>query len=421
MAIRVHTSDVRSAPYVSDRVRNADVVIAGLYINASADLRRLSSLGYSLVALTADPDEVGVHSRHGEKLLCPHPAHDFEAWLHFMEELGQSCRMRPALVPTSESYVLALDRAAKRLMRYFRFIGFGSGLRTALTSKRRTFEIASHRGFPAPLTRFASHTEHVAEIGRDMRYPAIIKPEFSRDWSTPEASLRLSGARAITVGDEAELVSVYGRIAPYSRNVVVQEFIPGPDQNLIYWAGFVGPDSTTRGRFVGRKQRVTPVHVGSASFVELVDMPDVEHQCETFLRAVEYTGRCGIEMKIDERDGVAKLIDINPRTGLWEDVGVAAGVDLAAEEIDCLFGGDPPVRRTNGSHRRWVHIGRDLRAFKQYRSEGALGWVSWIRSLKPPITVSDMPWVTDFPYAWANVRSILRAATAFLFRRRNSG
>ncbi len=55
---------------------------------------------------------------------------------------------------------------------------------------------------------------------------------------------------------------------------------------------------------------------------------------------------CGVDPKEDPRDGVAKLIEVNPRYSLWDDSGIPVGVDLAHEAVDSLLGGPtlrPPI------------------------------------------------------------------------------
>lgn len=400
-----------------DFPEDVDVVLAGLYILAHADLRRLSNLGYSVLGLSDDPLELRLRSRHGSKLRCPNPDIDFNGWVAFMEQLGSLCTKKPALIATSDRYVLALDRAADSLRAYFRFHGFGSGLRTQLTSKRMTFTLAEKHRLPAPKTWFVGSRDDLQNCLPKVGGPVLIKPEFSPHWRTREATRVLGAAKAMTADSRQDLVTLYERVADFCPNVVVQENIPGPDRDLIYFAAFVGPDHRTRGRIVGRKVRITPVHYGSASFVELVDMREVESQCERFLEAIGYVGRCGIELKLDARDGVGKLIEINPRPGIWENLGIPAGVDLAGECVASLFGADPAPSRATRYNIRWLHVGRDITALREYRAEGSIGLWAWLKSLKPPMVVTDMPFLSDLPYALSNLGTLARQLGLFVKRR----
>ena len=392
---------------------DTDVIVLGLYIQGAAMLRHLARRGYRVCAMTDYDADLGLSSRHGTKILCPPVLSEFDSWLAMMEAIAARCGKRPALIPTVDRYVLALDRAAPRLQDKFRFHGFGSGLRTALTGKRRTFELAEEKGFPMPRTRPAGNREELLRFCTEVAWPALIKPNHSFNWHAEGAVAHLgSGERKVLTADSPEaLCAAFEALRPYSPDAIVQELIPGPDRDLIYWAGFVGADGRVRGRFVGRKLRVMPAHFGSASFVQLVDMPDVEAACEHWLGGLGYRGLAGIELKIDERDGRAKLIEVNPRFGLWEDIGIPAGVDLPQEAVAALFGEEPPVKRTARFDQKWVHFERDLRALRQYRREGALGILPWLRSLAPPIIVNDFPWIGDFPYARANLWRLLRGIT----------
>ena len=66
----------------------------------------------------------------------------------------------PPLLAMWDEFVVALDRAGPRLSGLYRTSGVGSGLLTALTSKKETFELAAEHGFPHPKTRFV----HCAEV-----------------------------------------------------------------------------------------------------------------------------------------------------------------------------------------------------------------------------------------------------------------
>ncbi len=389
---------------------DTDVIVLGLYIQGAAMLRQLGRLGYRVCGMTDFAADAGLRSRHGSKLLCPPVLSEFEDWLAMMDRIAARCRKRPALIPTVDRYVLALDRAAPRLQDKFRIHGFGSGLRSELTGKRKTFELAERQGFPMPRTRPAGSREEILAFCEEVAWPVLIKPNHSFNWHAEGAVAQLgSGERKVLTAETPEaLCDAFEALRPYSPEAIIQELIPGPDRNLIYWAGFVGADGRVRGRFVGRKLRVMPAHFGSASFVQLVDMPEVEESCERFLSGLGYQGLAGIELKIDERDGVAKLIEVNPRFGLWEDIGIPAGVDLPHEAVAALFGEEPPAKRTARFDQKWVHVERDLRALRQYRREGALGILDWLRSLAPPIIVNDFPWIQDFPYASANLWRLLR-------------
>ncbi len=385
-------------------------MIAGLWVNGAALLRNLSRKKYMVCGITHSAQSPGLYSGHGSKVICPDPSVDHEGWVRAVIEIAGHCDQKPVIIPLSDAYVLALDRSADELRPYVRFHGFGDGLRTRLTSKRSTFEMAAACNFPSPTTVYIEDSSQLRSLWRQVRAPIVIKPEFSKHWRTPAAVEAIGFQKAIIAESEQELVAVFDRVRPLTSQLIAQEFIPGPDQNLLYWAGYVGSDGRVGGRIVGRKLRVYPIHLGSASFVQLVDMPEVEDNCERFLSSIGYRGICGIELKLDERDGIAKLVEVNPRYGLWDDVGVAEGVDLAEEAILAAYGQRTQPRRSNLFRQKWVNVEKDLKAFLKYRAEGSLGLGEWLATLTPPITVNDLPMLSDRPYFRRNILSMLKAS-----------
>lgn len=373
-------------------------------------LRRLALRGFTVAGLTDNPSDPAARSRYRLKTECPDPTHDFAGWVAFMESIGNRTRKRPILIPTLDRYVLALDQAAARLSDRFRFHGFGAGLRSALTSKRQTFELADRHRFPMPASAFIENSEQLAAFCGKAPWPVLLKPDYAFQWHREAITAVTEYRPVLRARDAADLIAKYREIEPYCAGALAQEVVPGPDENLIYWAGFVGAGAKVGGRLVGRKLRTLPPHFGSATLVQLVDMLEVENTCGRFLQDLGYQGLCGIELKIDERDGSAKLIEINPRASLWDDIGATAGVDLAYEAVTALLGEAPAPKRVRDFRLKWVHFTDDLRAFRRYRAEEALTLGNWLRSLAPPIVVSDFPWRSDFPYAWSNFCALIGGA-----------
>jgi len=57
-------------------------------------------------------------------------------------------------------------------------------------------------------------------------------------------------------------------------------------------------------------------------------MESLESDACRFLRSIGYYGLVEVEFKLDERDGRAKLLDVNARTWGYHTLGSCAGVDF---------------------------------------------------------------------------------------------
>jgi len=375
------------------------VVILGLTLNGATVLRRMQHLGYAAWGLSFDRDEPGWHVTGARHHRTPDPRNDFEGWVDALLEVARNFENPPPILPMSDVYVVALDRAAPRLEGHYRMHGFGVGLRTSLTSKRGTFDWAEKHDFPRPASRWVQSRDELASFAKEVAGPVLVKPDFTFQWRNQAASSVIGPRKVATGSTVDDLLLMYDEISQITPGVLAQEVIPGPDSNLVYWCGFMGPEGRVGGRLVGRKRRIVPIHYGSATFVELVDDPEVEDQCERFLAALGYQGICGIELKQDPRDGKAKLIEVNPRYSLWDDIGIPVGVDVAHEAVRSLYGDPTVAKRARHFRQKWVELGRDLPAALEYRKEGLLSAWNWLWSLRPPIVVNDLPILQDPGYA----------------------
>jgi predicted ATP-grasp superfamily ATP-dependent carboligase len=126
--------------------------------------------------------------------------------------------------------------------------------------------------------------------------------------------------------------------------------------------------------------------------VELVDEPQLQTDCEAFLQKIGYRGFAGVEVKRDRRDGKFRLIEINPRFGLWDDLGAYIGADVGMSGYRDLIGEEVAPSRPRVMDYRWASFHRDLRAFFAYRREGLLTLSQWLRSLHGPIVWADPRW-----------------------------
>ena len=66
----------------------------------------------------------------------------------------------------------------------------------------------------------------------------------------------------------------------------------------------------------------------ASTFVETVDIPELEAMGSHFLSAMDYHGLCEVEFIKDPRDGVYKFLEVNPRVWGWHTLALRAGVNL---------------------------------------------------------------------------------------------
>ena len=185
----------------------------------------------------------------------------------------------------------------------------------AARDKSRMMKCSMRAGVPCPETWFPEDNS-IESIQRSAKYPLLIKPNIS------------DGARGITLVERAEdLVPTYERIVERWGPSHLQEWIPeGGDQ--LKADVVVGPNGQILANFVCKKIRYFPVKGGSSTLI--VSILD-EKICEGVVKLVAEMGWFGFadfDFIVDPRDGVAKLMECNPRFPESLAVNIFAGADF---------------------------------------------------------------------------------------------
>jgi D-aspartate ligase len=380
-------------------------------------VRSLGRRGIPVVALDPDPRQLGMSSRFCCALQCPDQKKAEQDYLDFLLELGRQFGRRAVYYPTGDNTVLFYARHREVLAPYYRCVMAETDLMKAVVSKDGFDRLCTANDIPAPQTFFpADRADLEAHLGQ-LIFPAIIKPTHSHDWKHPAmVAIVGGGTKALRTDDAKQLLDRYDRVARVNPALVIQELIPGPDDALYYCCGYVDQQGTPRAAFVGRKLRVEPIHLGSASFVISVHHQEIIDISLRFLDAIGYRGLYGIEYKLDARDGRFKAIEFNARFGLWDILAKRCGIDIP--HIAYLDANDQAVE-TGTRYRagvKWVAMELDIAAFRQYHREGTLSFFAWLRSLAGEKLWAVADWGDPRPFI-DSTKDLLWGKAQRLFRR----
>ncbi len=292
------------------------------------------------------------------------------------------------LFPTREETVAAVAQNRVELARSFRVPTPSWDTVRIAWDKRLTYKVAERLGIDAPKCWFPRSEADLSEITCDS--PVIIKPAIK------EHFFYATGAKAWRADNPVELLQKYRQataIIP-AAEVIVQELVPGDGDRQLAYCAFV-KDGEPVGTMTVVRRRQHPSDFGRAStFVETVDLPELEAPSLRLLRAINYYGLVELEFKRDERDGVVKLLDINARTWGYHGLGAAAGVDFPAMLYQDQTGHPvQPCRARPGV--RWARLATDVPNAVRDISRRQLRTTDYFRSLRG-IDVGAV-WATDDP------------------------
>jgi predicted ATP-grasp superfamily ATP-dependent carboligase len=219
-----------------------------------------------------------------------------------------------------------------------------------ISDKSHLFRVAARLGVPIPGTLHLNHAEELGEHwDRLPQFPVVIKPGLSQ---IPHGDGFISGG--VMYADSRETLHQLYTTRPALRYPsMIQEKINGAGTGL-----FTLYDKDRHlALFSHRRLREKPPSGGVSVVSESVALdPQMVEDAARLLSAVEWTGVAMVEFKRDERDGRAKLMEINGRLWGTLQLAIACGVDFPSLLMDYLKGKDPsitPGRYKTGHKLKW--------------------------------------------------------------------
>ncbi|HUT57295.1 MAG TPA: hypothetical protein VNA25_05415 [Phycisphaerae bacterium] len=370
-------------------------VVVGMNVNGLAVTRVLGRHGVPVAAIAQDTPSAEVRTRYVRELW--HSAHGGDILAELLLEQGRQSAERPVLFPITDEAVQTVADHLDELGERYRIGMSEAVLVRSLLDKRGFGEIAQRLSMPAPRTFFVDRAEQMEEVAQKMAYPCILKPQVK---ST--AYQNAGGKKAYLLDNTAALLNVYGAFRQAEPRVIVQEYIPGGDNEVYFCLQYYNRSGEPLVSFCGHKIRQWPPLCGGTASCEPVDVPELVTLSSGFFQQLRFHGLCSMEFKRDPRDG--RFLMIEPtvcRTDWQSGVADINGVPIPYIAYCDLTGAPLPncVRRQRPI--KWVHLSSDRQSADYYRKRGELTRWQWLTSIRPPVRGALFAW--DDPKPWLSL------------------
>jgi predicted ATP-grasp superfamily ATP-dependent carboligase len=239
---------------------------------------------------------------------------------------------------------------------------------------------------------------------KELQFPLVLKPSMRLHEN------RFTADRGWRVDDRESFKERYKTACELvgAHHVIAQQMIPGDGEHQLSYAGLWNSGEPVVS-FTARRLRQYPVEFGSTStYVATAQLPDVSAAAETFLRSIRHHGLVEIEFKRDQRDGILKLLDVNPRSWNWLGLAQAAGVDLG-KAISSMVSHQPVPKIDARTGVAWIFVARDLVAAAhsgRLRPRAILGYAAtWtrVRAFACLSWTDPIPGIVDLPATLARM------------------
>jgi len=274
-----------------------------------------------------------------------------EALVESLEQLGKGrfAGLRPVLLLTQEESVKTISRHRERLTPFYRFSLPHNDIVDALLHKYGFQHLAELHDAPIPKLVRVTTPADLSEL-EHLRYPAVVKP------GERHAGYSRQFKKAYRVGSVAETRDLVRSILAVMPDVVVQEWIAGPDSNIHFCLQYLDRESRAVASFTGRKIRSWPPEVGGTASCTAAPEVHAELSAITarFFRETGVTGMAGMEYKRDSHTGAMRMVEPTiGRTDFETEVATLNGVNLPFAAYCSELGLPTPPTATTRSPAVW--------------------------------------------------------------------
>lgn len=278
-------------------------------------VRSLGRRGVRVDAISHTRLSPAIYSRYSSNAtILPKPSRDPVAYLLRLLQVIQDVRY-DCVIPLEEETIALLLEHRTDIERYAVLPIAAAPQFEIADDKWATIELARELGIPVPRSARPQTLEQAKAALGSFDFPVIAKPMSS------------SGSRGIArLEKPQDLNRYYRQLAPTYGDPILQEAIPWQGQGL--GVGCLVDRGKLRVAFSYKRLREFPVRGGPSTLRESTDDATIKEYARRLLERIGWHGVAMVEFKVDPRDGLPKLMEINPRFWGSVELANAAGVNF---------------------------------------------------------------------------------------------
>ena len=231
------------------------VIVFGDFISAYGVIRALAPDGVPIHIVSQTGKGIATRSRYVGDVLAqrstdPGVIDALNRWI-----ASKGLEDAVVMVAGDDHYLETLAKHRDRLCPTLRWTFPGWDAVEKVQDKRLTYETAERVGVPCPRTTECTSREELraAVGGSTLLFPVLLKPQDSGRF------FRSYNLKAVSCDDLVEVLAAWDRYEGFYGRVLVQELVPGPEQNLVCLKAVLNRDAEPLAVFVDRYLFSRPV------------------------------------------------------------------------------------------------------------------------------------------------------------------
>jgi len=334
------------------------VFVMNVYYTGIGIARNLHGRGIRVYGLSSEKNAPGLRSRFFDGIYyVPNGRDEPEALYQRLLEIRRFHKQAPLIFPTRDFDVLFLHQYRDQLAPSYCLPQAKGQAVSHLLDKFEIADVAERHRIHVPKTVTCASPQDLEKYGGLLTFPLVVKPRYAYQWRRKGSWEAVGERKAILVDSASQLLNEYHRIAPVTEEILLQEYVPGADNNLVSCCCYIDRDGELLGYFTTKKLCQDPPLFGTGCIVELIDIPEIVAPSVQLLRACGYVGIAEIEFKYNEAMNQFFLIETNPRHWDQHELGKLAKMNLTWIAYQDLIGQRPepqmPIYKTSTKF-KWI-------------------------------------------------------------------
>lgn len=376
-------------------------VVLGGGITGLGIVRNLGRNGVPVFCVVERPEQV-LHSRYCTKsYVIPNIEKDSSKLRDFLVAFEN--RLDGAvLFPTSDLYSVNLSEIMGDFGNNYHPLVPRVEVTRTLVEKKRFYKSISDFKVPHPKTFYPESIKNIKDICNELKFPVYIKPSLSQVFAEK------FGAKGFKARNALELLKYYNLVTKHKIDVVVQEIIPGLANYTYGVAGYFDENCLPKAFFAYHRLRAYPPVFGTSSLIESFSISYlalIKDVIKDYLHQLGYHGIMESEFKMDPRDGLFKLIEINARSWWQNSLPTRCGLNIVMIAYLDAIGAKTKYSENYEEGIKWLYLPNDvasvilappsikdwmhsLQKTKDWAYFAIDDWLPWIASSKETLSSS---------------------------------
>lgn len=309
----------------------ANIIIFGGYVNGYSIARTINET-YSLKPFIFDyKKQFSSKSKFVNYRMTYNPA-ETEKFIQDLKNFGKKTKDKKNIIfVTNDEWLIPLAKHKKDLEEYYIYTFSDWEVIKQLTIKKNLYQLCEQLEIPYPQTEVIDK-QNINKI-KKLKTPILIKPSNVVNYIN---SVKEKRNNVFDNYNDAEqfIIKCFKK---YEDLLIAQEYIPGGVENLYTATTYSNKDGLLLGISIGHKLSQYPPEAGTITSGYTKYIEEIEHMTRKIIKESKYYGIANTEYKYDIRDNTYKLIEINPRPGMWNYSALKSGVNLFYLLIEDLY------------------------------------------------------------------------------------